>query len=68
MWGVLWYRVVAAASPRVASQQSTYGKPKTFDGSVLYNSLACILRACGLKSARGWGERRDASLIKPYWQ
>lgn len=67
MW-VLWYRVVAAASPRVASLQSTYGKPKTFYWSVFYDGLSCILRACGLKSARGWGERRDASLIKPYWQ
>lgn len=41
-----------------------YGEPQAFDGTVFYQCLFSILRACGGEAARGRGEGADASLIE----
>ena len=62
----LWYRIIAASTPRVAAQKSPYRKVRPLDGAVSAESLDGILRAGGCEPA-GWRfERTDADLVEPY--
>lgn len=54
------------SAPGMAAQQSAQCEPKSFDGSVLSESLDGVLRASGSESA-GWRrERRDVALVEAY--
>lgn len=63
--GMLWYGIVARASPGSATGQAFGCEPCPFDGSMLTNGLNGIVGACGHVAA-GWGrEGRYAELIEP---
>ena len=62
----LRHRVVAAAAPRIAAQQSPDGEGESLYRAVFYQSLTCIFRARGREAARGWRERRYEPLVEYY--
>ena len=43
-----------------------YGEPQAFDGTVFYQCLFSILRACGGEAARWWSEGTDTRLVERY--
>ena len=55
-------------SPRVTAQDATNREPHAFEGSVLLNSLNCILRTSGGEATSRWGKRRDKLLIEANWE
>ena len=61
----LRYRIVAAAAPGVASQDTPDGQIEAFDRTVLHDGLLGILATRGCKPARGSQQRGDAYLVKP---
>ena len=61
----LRHRIVAAASPWVASQDTPDGQSETLDRTVFHDGLLGILTASGREPARRPQQRRDTYLVKP---
>jgi len=62
----LWNGVIAAASPRIATQNTLYGKKRPFEDTVFLQGFYCILRTSGCEATCRRGMHRDSSLIKAY--
>ena len=60
----LWHRVVSMSSPWVTAENSSGRQVESFEWSVLFECLKCILRACRSEPAARLLERRDADLIE----
>ena len=60
------HRVVAAAAPRMATQDAAHGKVEPFDGTVAAQRLNGVLRASGGEAARRGREGRNKTLVEPY--
>ena len=62
---LLWHRVVAVTSPRVATQNALHRKIHPFDRTVFAQGFNSVLRTSWGETARGWGVHRNETLIKP---
>jgi len=50
----------------ITSQYPFDGKIESLEGTVLFDCLQSILRACRSIPADRWKKRRNTNLIKPY--
>ncbi len=60
------HRVIAAASPRMATDNSLHCQPQAFQRAVTAQCLYGILRACGSEPATAWKQGGDSSAIEPH--
>jgi hypothetical protein len=61
---LLWDRVIAGASPRIATKDAPDGEVKTFNGTMFDDGLTGILATSGSETAGRRGHRRDDCLVK----
>ena len=64
-FNALRYRIITTAPPGAAGKHTFQGKPATFEGPVLVNSLNTINRTTGGIAAGGHQVRRKSILINP---
>ena len=62
--GTLGYRIVAGATPGIATENAPDGKIEAFEGTMLDDGLTCVLATSGSETAGRRSHRRDNCLVE----
>lgn len=63
---LLWYWIVATATPGITPANSLQGKPAALERTVFSNSLQTVIGASRRKAAGFANQRRECPLVQSY--